>query len=104
MEDLEREGKTTAAIRNRRNRLDYERSRKSNDISSLLACCGSELLLSEWSQDQYEAKLESEKTAYEAKKKAKMNREEQLRNSYGKILRKKKRNQGEVDEAYEVVE
>jgi hypothetical protein len=108
MNDIERSGQTTSAIRHRRLRREYRLQRKMNEKqSSLLACCGADLVMPEWNQDEHEAleaEIESEKVAYEEKKKAKLHREEELRNKYGRIMRNKKQNLDKLDEAYEVVE
>lgn len=60
------------------------------------------MVLSDFTQTTYEMQKEIDKKAYEEKMKAKLEREEQLRNDFGKIVRKQK--QVKVDEAYEVVE
>lgn len=102
MNHLECDGVSTSAIRNRARRREYNRKREQGDFSSLLSFCGADLVLSDFTQTTYEMQKEIDKKAYEEKMKAKLEREEQLRNDFGKIVRKQK--QVKVDEAYEVVE
>lgn len=105
MNDMEKSGITTSAIRNRARRREYTKQRKTTNVTSLFTCCGADFVLADFTQpDEYEAQKEFEKQAYEEKKQAKLDREEKLRNDFGKIMRKKKQNKGNVDEAYEVVE
>lgn len=104
MNDLERQGITTSAIRNRNRRREYTKQHKQDQLSKLFTCCGAEFMLDGFTQDDYEVQEELNKTAYEEKKKAMLDHEEQLRNNFGKIARKKKRNHGKVAESFEVVE
>lgn len=104
MNELEKAGYTTSAIRNRERRREYNKQRKEPGISSLLSFCGADLVLSEFTQSDYEVQKEYDKQAYEEKKKATLEREEQLRNDFGKIVRKKRQKEGKLDEAFEIVE
>lgn len=102
MNEMERDGHPTSAIRNRARRREYEKQRKVRPLSSLFTCCGAEFVLPDFSeQDDYEVQKEYEKLAYEERKKAQLEHEEKLRNHLGKSLKQK---QGKVDEAFEVVE
>ena len=103
MNDLERQGITTSAIRNRARRREYQSKHKMNELSNLFTCCGAEFVWEGFQQNDYEVQKELNKQAYEDKKKAKLEHEEQLRNNFGKMVRKKKEKQ-KVDEAFEVVE
>mmetsp|Transcript_10530 Transcript_10530/g.20232 ORF Transcript_10530/g.20232 Transcript_10530/m.20232 type:complete len:239 (-) Transcript_10530:103-819(-) len=105
MNDMEQAGHSTSAIRNRSRRRQYDQQRKERALSSLFTCCGAELVLPDFSQeDDYDVRKEHDKLAYEEKKKAKLEHEEKLRNNFGKRLLKKKQKQGNTEEAFEVVE
>jgi hypothetical protein len=103
MNRLEEEGVSTSAIRNRARRRQYTLARDTHGELSLFACCAGPEFSWTGFGDPYEAQREYEKTAYEKKKKARMEREEELRTTFGQRLRRKK-DENKVDEAYEVVE
>eukprot|EP00527_Entomoneis_sp_CCMP2396_P004245 CAMPEP_0198137460 /NCGR_PEP_ID=MMETSP1443-20131203/934_1 /TAXON_ID=186043 /ORGANISM="Entomoneis sp., Strain CCMP2396" /LENGTH=219 /DNA_ID=CAMNT_0043798881 /DNA_START=42 /DNA_END=701 /DNA_ORIENTATION=+ len=98
MNDLERQGVSTGAIRNR------ARRRHAEDANSFLNCCGTHLSFADFSSHDSEAHREYQRLVYEEQKKARYQYEEDLRNGFSKLynLRKSKKNQ--LDEAYEVVE
>lgn len=105
MDQLEGDGITTSAIRNRSRRRAYERQRKAKGVSSLFTCCGAEFVLADFTgEDDYELRKEHDKQVYEEKKNAQLEREAKLRSNFGKTLRKKKQKQGMIGEAFEVVE
>ena len=103
MNDMERSGVTTSAIRNRARRREFQAQAKKNELSSLFTCCGAEFVLPTFEENDYEIQKEYEKIAYEEKKKAQLEHEEQLRYNYGKMMLQKKK-QERLDEAFEVVE
>ena len=106
---MERRGLTTSAIRNRARRREYQKQLQKSELSKLFTCCGAEFVFEGFAQSDYHAQQELKqlsKVAYEEKKKAQLQHEEELRNNFGKMVRKKKqKQQDKVDaEAYEVVE
>ena len=105
MTDMERAGYSTSAIRNRAYCREFHQQRKAKAIASLFTCCGADFVLPDFSpEDDYEVRKEHDKLAYEEKKKAKLEHEENLRNNFGKALLKKKQKQEKTEEAFEVVE
>jgi hypothetical protein len=100
MADLERQGLTTAAIRNRsRRRKALRGDTGTDDIPSLFRCCGIGLAFGDATEENYEEMRQHDKEQYLERKKAKELRELELRNRY----RRKPKADAE-DEAYEVVE
>lgn len=97
MNDLERQGISTGAIRNR------ARRRHADASSSFLNLCGANFTFADFSADDREAHREYQKLIYEEQKKSRFQYEEDLRHDYSKLynLRKSKKNQ--LDEAFEVV-
>lgn len=99
--DLEKQGLSTAAIRNR------SRRRKAwggggigtDDIPGLFRCCGIGLAFGDATEEDYEEKRKHDKTLYEERKKQRELRELQLRTHY-----RRKPQLDDTEEAYEVVE
>jgi Zn-finger nucleic acid-binding protein len=110
MRDLERQGITTAAIRNRSRRrqarLNQHGLSGSADIPNLLACCGVGLAFGEATEEGFQATREHQKEEYVERKKQKEAREEELRRQFQKIAAKKKAaaRRDDVEEVFEVVE
>lgn len=103
--DLERQGLSTAAIRNRarRRNVHYEMA-GSEDTPGLFACCGVGLAFGDATEEDYEARREYEKVLYQEKKKEREEKEAALRN---KIYSKRKPTAGRLgnlEESDEVVE
>lgn len=102
MKELEEQGISTAAIRNRARRREA-RGRGLNgtdDIPSLFRCCGVGLAFGDATEDYEEYRLQ-EKEEYEKRKKERERYEEQLRLQYRKkVVTRPKAN---AEEAYEVV-
>eukprot|EP00522_Entomoneis_paludosa_P017451 CAMPEP_0172452880 /NCGR_PEP_ID=MMETSP1065-20121228/10412_1 /TAXON_ID=265537 /ORGANISM="Amphiprora paludosa, Strain CCMP125" /LENGTH=221 /DNA_ID=CAMNT_0013205009 /DNA_START=158 /DNA_END=823 /DNA_ORIENTATION=- len=98
MNDLERQGVSTGAIRNR------ARRRHADSSNSFLNCCGHNFSFADFSSDDREAHREYQKMVYEEQKKARYQYEEELRTGYSKLhnIRQSKKNQ--LDEAFEIVE
>jgi hypothetical protein len=100
MADLERQGITTAAIRNRsRRRKAWGSENGTDDIPGLFRCCGIGLAFGDATEEDYEEKRQHDREQYLEVKKAKEQREQELRNRY----RRKPKGDGEA-EAFEVVE
>ena len=110
MKDLEQQGISTVAIRNRaRTRGRKARGDDSLYPGGLFSCCGLGLSLCEddFGSVDYEARRkEFSKTQYEERKKSKLAREEELRTTYSKTLKAKQQQRAEANnqEQYEVVE
>jgi hypothetical protein len=106
MRELEKQGITTVAIRNRA-RIRQRNRRPdvlSGDLSGLFCCGGIGFSLDDFTPDDYEAQKEYEKSRYQQKKKSKQQREEQLRHDFAKPLQAKRQQVDEAGEVYEVVE
>lgn len=108
MAELERQGLSTAAIRNRSRRRkawsNGGRFGSTDDVPSLFRCCGIGLAFGDATEEDYEEMRQHDKALYEERKKAREEREQQLRSHY-----RRKAGQGGVDggneeEAYEIVE
>jgi hypothetical protein len=100
MADLEKQGITTAAIRNRsRRRKAWGGESGTDDIPGLFRCCGIGLAFGDATEEDYEEKRQHDREQYLEMKKAKEQREQALRNRY----RRKPKGDGEA-EAFEVVE
>lgn len=104
MNELQEQGRTTSAIRNRTCRRAYNSQRQSDNLSSLFTWCGADFVLTDFTQSDYDVRREDENKVYQDKKNAKLAREAQLCSEFGKIVRKKKQKEANLDEAYEVVE
>lgn len=107
MNDLERQGATTMAIRKRaQRRRVHKLSKDPHDFSNAFGgCCGFYLALTgEMTEEDYEAQREYQKLVYEEKKKAVQAREEKLREQYTKSMMKRRQKRDDVSEAYETVE
>lgn len=102
MNRLEEEGCSTSAIRNRARRRQYTLAREAHTVSLFGCCAGPDFSWTDFG-NPYDAQREYDKAAYEDKKKAQLEREEELRSTFGQRLRRKKE-ANKVDEAYEVVE
>lgn len=104
MSALEKQGITTAAIRNRIRRREAPRGLAgSADIPNLFACCGVGLAFGEATEESHEAMRRHQREQYLERKKEKAAREEELRSKFQKMAAQKKAKQN-VEESYEVVE
>jgi len=102
---MERNGQSTAAIRNRaRRRQATAGNSGSDDIPSLFRCCGVGLAFGDGTEEDYETQREYQKAAYEKKRKEKEEREAQLRRDFHRIHMQKMARQQQMAESYEVVE
>lgn len=100
MADLERQGLTTAAIRNRSRRRKALRGEiGTDDVPGLFRCCGIGLAFGDATEENYEEMRQHNKEQYLERKKAKELQELELRNRY----RRKPKADAE-EEAYEIVE
>jgi hypothetical protein len=105
MSELEREGRTTAAIRNRARRRKAVEMYGIDDVTNLFRCCGVGLGFGDdYAAEDYKASREYQKEQYEEKKKAREEREAKLRSDFQKAQIAKKTTRGGVEEAYEIVE
>jgi hypothetical protein len=112
MKQLEEEGITTAAIRNRSRRRQARMNQKgvagSGDIPNLLACCGVGLAFGEATEENYAASREHAKEEYLERKKQKEAKEAELRAQFLKLSAQKKAAAAargdDVEEVLEVVE
>jgi len=98
MNDLERHGVSTGAIRNR------ARRRHADQSSSFLNCCGTNFSFADFSSQDREAHREYQKLVYEEQKKARWQYEEELRTGYSKLHQMRRSKKNQLDEAFEVVE
>lgn len=83
MNDVENQGMSTGAIRNRARRRHAEKS------SSFFNFCGADLSFADFSSHDREAYREYQKMVYEEKKKARYHHEEELRTGYDKLQQTK---------------
>jgi len=110
MKELEQQGITTAAIRNRARRRkakmeDSDGLVGSADIPNLFACCGVGLAFGEATEEHYMLERQHEKEQYLERKKEKEAKEEALRKTFLKMSAQKKSAKGDdVQEVFEVVE
>lgn len=108
MRELENDGITTAAIRNRSRRRQARMDREhvgSADIPNLFACCGVGLAFGDATEEDYEATRQHQKDQYLERKKEKEAKEEELRVKFQKMAAKKKAaRRSDVEEVFEVVE
>ena len=106
MKQLETEGRTTVAIRNRvRRRKAKIHSTKYKaggaDIPNIFACCGVGLAFGDATEENFFISRQRERYQYEEEKKQNETKEELLRQQYTRTLKTKVNN---VEESYEVVE
>ena len=100
MTELEEQGITTAAIRNRvRRRSANRRLVTSEDTPSFLQCCGVGLAFGDGTEEGYEAERALEKERYEAQKKEQEEHETLMRKRF-----LKKQTSDHFVESVEVVE
>lgn len=109
MAELEKEGVSTAYIRNRTRRrqarLNSNGIMGSADIPNLFACCGIGLAFGEATEEDYEASRQHEREQLLARRKEREDKEEALRKQYRKAAAKKAAERGtDVEECYEVVD
>lgn len=110
MAELEKQGITTAAIRNRTRRRQARKDARgkaagSADIPNLFACCGVGLAFGDATEEDYEATRQFQREKYLERKKEKEQQEADLRRQYRKQAAQKHAKRGsDVEEAYEVVE
>ncbi|KAL7579336.1 hypothetical protein ACA910_014012 [Epithemia clementina (nom. ined.)] len=98
MNDLEREGYSTGAIRNR------ARRRIASATSSFFDCCGTNFTFADFGAHDREAHREYQKMVYQEQKKARFYHEEELRLGFSKKHRMRQSERNRVDEAFEIVE
>lgn len=107
MTDLENNGMTTAAIRNRARRrqarLGPQAAAAGGDTPGVFACCGVGLAFGDATEEDDDATRQFQKEQYEEMKKEKEHHEVELREQYLKKMLARK-NGNDVEEAYEVVE
>jgi len=110
MKQLEEQGITTAAIRNRTRRREAKMNSNgltgSADIPNLFACCGVGLAFGESTEEHYSMSRQHQRDLYLKRKKEKEEREEKLRKAFLKMSAQKKasRRNDDVEETFEVVE
>jgi hypothetical protein len=108
MGELEKQGITTAAIRNRSRRrqarMEARGTTGSADTPSLFACCGVGLAFGDATEEDYEATRQYQRDQYYQKKNEKESQEEQLRKKFKHLeAQKKAARPSFVKETYEVV-
>lgn len=108
MGDLEKEGLSTAAIRNRSRTLEARKKKDSvlaasSDVPNIFTCCGVGLAFGDATETDYDAVRDLEKKQYHIKKLQQEEHEEKLRSEYGK-MRIAKKALDDTEEVYEVVE
>lgn len=108
MKQLEQEGRTTSAIRNRSRRRKARMkgaTRRSGgaDVPNIFSCCGVGLAFGDATEEFYSVTRQYEHEQYEEQKHEREMKEAQLRETYGKTLKTKVRT-NDVEEAYEIVE
>ena len=111
MKELERQGITTAAIRNQARRRQARLNQTgmtsgSADVPSLLACCGVGLAFGDATEEDVQATRQHEKEAYLERQKQKEAKEQELRIQFQKLSAKKKAAArcDDVEEVLEVIE
>jgi hypothetical protein len=104
MTDLERQGLSTAAIRNRsRRRKTRHETIGSEDIPSIFSCCGVGLAFGDATEEDNEARREYQRAVWEEKKRRREEKEEKLRQHFlSKQIATK--HGDDIEESYEVVE
>jgi hypothetical protein len=103
LKELEKNGDTTAAIRNAQRRRKAQERQKSTgnaDIPAIFQCCGVGLAFGDATEEDYAASKLYEKEQYEERKKARELREEELRQNY---MREQRKKQTPVEENFEVI-
>lgn len=98
MNDLERDGYSTFAIRNR------ARRRNAASSTNFFNCCGNNFSFADFSMHDREAHREYQKLVYQEQKKAKLNHEEALRLAFRNMYRKRRSEQNQMAEAFEIVD
>jgi hypothetical protein len=106
MKQLEKEGRTTAAIRNRSRRRKARMFGNNTisggaDIPNIFACCGVGLAFGDATEENFFISRQRERYQYEEEKKQTETKEELLRQQYTRTLKTKVNN---IEESYEVVE
>ena len=109
MKELENQGITTAAIRNRSRRRQARMGPHGNsgsaDMPSLFACCGVGLAFGDATEEDFEASRQHQRDQYLERKKEKEAKEEELRIKFKKLAAKKRAaRRDDVEEVLEVVE
>ena len=108
MAELEQQGITTAAIRNRSRRRQARMEAKGNtgsaDVPNLFACCGVGLAFGDSTEEDYEATRQYQRDLYLQRKKDKEEYEADLRNKYQQKAARKELHGGAVEEVVEVIE
>ncbi len=108
MAELEQQGITTAAIRNRSRRRQARMEAKGNtgsaDVPNLFACCGVGLAFGDSTEEDYDATRQYQRDLYLQRKKDKEEYEADLRNKYQQKAARKELHGGAVEEVVEVIE
>jgi hypothetical protein len=110
MKELEAQGITTAAIRNRSRRRKAKMNSKgfagSTDVPNIFSCCGVGLAFGEATEESYSATRQHERDLYLKRKEEKQAKEEKLRKAFLKMSAQKKSMAGREKnaESFEVVE
>ena len=102
LKHMERDHLSTAAIRNRSRRRAAEQ-RKDDNMMDLWNCCGVGLAFGEESED-YEAKRENDRIQYEERKKAREEKEAELRAQFGKKMAQRHGTEVPMAQSFEVVD
>lgn len=105
MANMEKEGKTTAAIRNRTRRIEARKKKAaisaSSDIPNIFTCCGVGLAFGEATETDQDAVRDLESEQYQEQKRQQEEHEEKLRSDFKKKISK---SQDDTEEMYEMVE
>lgn len=108
MAELEKQGITTAAIRNRSRRRQARMDAKGNtgsaDVPNIFDCCGVGLAFGDSTEEDYDAMRQYQRDLYLQKKKEKEEYEAGLRSKFQQKAARKELHGGAVEEVFEVVE
>lgn len=107
LRQLERQGISSAALRNRQRRREARQTggvTGSTDIPNLFACCGIGLAFGESTEEHAAATRQFEREQYLERKHQQEKREEELRRGFPKLATQRRQNDENVQEFYEIVE
>jgi hypothetical protein len=103
---MEQNGMTTSAIRNRSRRRKALAQFEGGGFSNLFNCCGVGVAFGDGYDvhDDYQASRDMQKKQYMERREAQVAHESQLRSQFQKTRIAKKQAEGNVEEAFEIVE
>lgn len=103
---MEQNGMSTAAIRNRSRRRKALQRFEGGAFSNLFNCCGVGIAFGDDFEvaEDYQTSRDMQKQQYEEKRKAQLEHESELRANFRKNQIAHKNAEGNMEEAYEIVE